>query len=169
MAKLEVQSEDQVVWADGTEGPGARPSGLCCMWPWEERKHRRDQAVHGEGAGQQSLSTATPSESTRTREHPVPLLVPCVTTHKAMPRWTNFSPSAHTIHKHTYTCAGSHVLLIPHTDPTQPAPAKGQFPLSPHIWENKSQRINLALPPTLRRGPSPTSTVWFLVSRAGRE
>lgn len=106
MAKLKVQSEDQVVWADGTEGPGARPSGLCCMWPWEERKHRRDQAVpHGKGAEQQSLSTATPSESTRTRIHPVSLLVPCVTTHKAMPRWTNFSPSAHTIHKHTYTCA----------------------------------------------------------------
>lgn len=130
---------------------------------------------HGEGTGQQSVPTATISQSTKTREHRASLAAPCVPTHKAAlhphrpqpertcaPAWKR----SHTIHKHTSTCACLHTLLIHHPDPPHPVPAEGQFPPSPHIWENKSQRMNLASPPTPRRGAPPASAVWFLVSRA---
>lgn len=85
-------------------------------------------------------------------------------THKVMLHRTNFDPSTYAIHKHTYTCAYLNTLLIPHTDPPQPVPAKRQFPPSPHIWENKSRQINLALPLSPKKGASPTSTLfgfWF--------
>lgn len=115
------------------------------------------------GHGAAEFIHTTTSESTRTRKHPVSLLVPSVTTHKAMLHRTNFSPSTHTIHN-TPTRVHACTLFLYFTQTQHRLCLQGQFPPSPHIWENKSQRINLALPPTLRRGASPTSTLfgfWF--------
>jgi hypothetical protein len=55
---------------------------------------------------------------------------------------TCFNVQIH-LHKHFYTCACLHTLFMPDSETPHPVPAAGQFPLSLHIWENKSQCISL--------------------------
>lgn len=156
MAKLKVQSEDQAAWADDTEGPGTRPSGHCCVWLWEERKHRLQEhspmaRVRGNrerpeqpGPGYPDLRTSGP--------HAAASVLTC----KAMLSLTNPDPNEYmcALTQNTPTCVCLHTLLTSHILPLQRDsshhfPTSGKINPSESTWHRLPLQRERVLPPLL--------------------